>query len=265
MITTAPAAKPDMAGGHVHALYRHGTSFLHRLPPHTKIVAAFAFVFAVVATPREAIWAFGLYAATLVALATVARLGAHFVAARMVLEIPFVLAAMLLPLIAGGEQIEFLGISLSVEGLWDLWNIVAKATLGLFTSIILAGTTEIPDLLRGFDTLRMPRILTAIMGFMVRYLDVVLGELRSMRVAMMSRGYQPSWIGQIKPYAQSIGTIFVRSYERGERVYLAMASRGYQGHMPAAATDHATPAMWVEALAIPGAAWAVAITAMAAT
>jgi cobalt/nickel transport system permease protein len=253
-----------MAGGHVHALYRHGHSPLHRLPPHTKIVAAFAFVFAVVATPREALWAFGVYAAVLAVLATLASLGVKFFATRMVVEIPFVIAALLLPFIAGGATVDVLGVALSREGLWDMWNILAKATLGLGTSIVLGGTTQIPELLRGFDTLRVPRIITAIMAFMVRYLDVVLGEFRRMRVAMSSRGYNPSWIGQIKPFAQSLGRLFVRSYERGERVYLAMASRGYAGHMPAAVTDHATAGRWAAVLSVPVLAWTVAGIAIGA-
>ena len=250
-----------MAVSHVHALYRHGDSLLHRLRPQTKIAAAFLFVFAVVATPREAIWAFGVYAAMLIGLATHARLGVRFVATRMIVEVPFVIAALLFPFLAGGDKIEVLGIALSRTGLWDMWNVLAKATLGLLTSIVLAGTTEIPSMLRGFDALRMPRVLTAIMGFMIRYLDVVLGEFRRMRVAMQSRAHNPRWIGHAKPYATSAGTIFVRSYERGERVYLAMASRGYAGHMPRTATDAAPFSQWVAVLAVPAVAWAVAVAA----
>jgi cobalt/nickel transport system permease protein len=251
-----------VAGGHVHALYRHGDSAIHSLPPHVKIVAALGFVFAIVATPRESMWAFAAYAIVLVSLAAAARLGGRFVVSRLVIEIPFVIVAMLLPFVAGGETVDVLGVALSREGLWDMWNILAKATLGLFTSIVLAATTPIPDLLRGFDTLRVPRVITAIMGFMVRYLDVVLGEFRRMRVAMQSRAYNPTWIGQVTPYAQSIGTMFVRSYERGERVYLSMASRGYTGHMPTSAADRTGLASWLAALAVPVVGWAIALTAL---
>ena len=244
-----------MAGNHVHALYSHGRSVIHLLPPHVKIVAAFAFVFAVVATPREAVWAFLLYGIILGLLATVARLGVRFVALRMVVEIPFIVVALLLPFFAGGEKIDVAGIALSRDGLWDMWNIVAKATLGLLTSVVLAGTTQITELLRGFDTLRMPRVITSIMTFMIRYLDVVLGEFRRMHVAMQSRGYRPRWLGHIKPFAQSIGHLFIRSYERGERVYLAMASRGYTGAMPAVAADRASAAQWLTVLSVPAVAW----------
>lgn len=247
-----------MAGGHVHALYRHGSSRLHRLKPQTKIAAAFLFVFAVVATPREAFWAFAVYGAVLIGLATSARLGVRFVAARMIIELPFVLAALLFPLLAGGVSIDVLGLGLSRSGLWDMWNILAKATLGLLTSIVLAGTTDIPTMLKGFDALRVPRVVTAIMGFMIRYLDVVLGEFKRMRVAMQSRAYHPRWIGQARPYAASTGTIFVRSYERGERVYLAMAARGYDGHMPRTEHEAAPMRQWLAVLALPGLAWMVA-------
>jgi cobalt/nickel transport system permease protein len=179
------------------------------------------------------------------------------VASRLVVELPFVLAALALPVLGGGETIDVLGVSLSRQGLWDMWNILAKATLGLGTSIVLAGTTPIPALLRGLGTLRFPRIVTAIAGFMMRYLDVVLTEFRQMRVAMQSRGYRPRWLGHLKPYAASVGVLFVRSYERGERVYLAMASRGYAGRMPAMAE-------WAAALAVPAAAWLVVALAWSA-
>jgi len=250
-----------MGGGHVHALYRHGDSGLHRLRPQTKIAAAFLFVFAVVATPREAFWAFGVYAVIIISLSSYARLGVRFVASRMVIEIPFVLAALLFPFIAGGAETSVLGVGLSRSGLWDMWNVLAKATLGLLTSIVLAGTTDIPTMLKGLDALRVPRVITAIMGFMIRYLDVILGEFRRMRVAMQSRAYNPKWIGHAKPYATSAGTIFVRSYERGERVYLAMASRGYTGHMPRTGGEEASLRQWTTVLMVPATAWAVAALA----
>lgn len=247
-----------MAGGRVDALYREGDSPLHRMPAHPKILAAFLFVFAVVATPREAMWAFGIDAALLLAAAAVARLGAGFVMRRMLIEIPFIVVAVSLPFFAGGASVDIGGIGLSVEGLWDMWNIVIKATLGLLTSVVLAGTTRVPDLLRGLDTLRMPRIITAIMGFMVRYVDVVVGEFSRTRVAMVSRGYDPHWIGQIGPLARSVGRLFVRSYERGERVYLAMASRGYGGRMPVVDTEVVAPTSWLIAISVPLVAWTLA-------
>ena len=248
-----------MAGGHVHALYRHGHSALHRVAPQVKIVAAFGFVLAVVVTPREAFWAFGLYLTTLAVLIAVAGLPPGYVARRMVVEIPFLIVAVLLPLFGSGDRIEVLGMSLSEQGLWDMWNLLAKATLGLLTAIVLGATTQVPDLLKGLDALHVPGVVTAIISFMVRYVDVILGEFSRMQVAMASRGHEVRSVMGWRPYAKTFGAMFVRTYERGERVYLAMASRGYSGTMPASLRVPAPAAQWVAALGLVAAAWLVAL------
>jgi cobalt/nickel transport system permease protein len=97
-----------VAAGHVHRLYRHGHTPVHRLPAHVKLLALVGFVFVVVATPREAFWAFGVYAALLGAVAVIAAVPARFILRRMVVEIPFVVFALLLPFLAVGPQVEVL-------------------------------------------------------------------------------------------------------------------------------------------------------------
>jgi cobalt/nickel transport system permease protein len=86
-------------------------------------------------------------------------------------------------------------------------------------------------------------------------------EVRRMRVARISRGYDPRWIWQARAVAASAGTLFIRSYERGERVYLAMVSRGYSGAMPVLQELGATRGQWLAALSVPAAAALVAATA----
>jgi cobalt/nickel transport system permease protein len=250
-----------VGGGHSHALYLPGTSPLHRARPQCKLAAAFLFVLAVVATPREAFWAFGVYAAALIVLARVAGLPLPTLARRLVIELPFLLFAVFLPLVGQGERVEVLGVSLAVEGLWAAWNIVAKGTIGVATSVILAATTPVPELLRGLERLRLPAAFTTVAGFMVRYLDVITDEVRRMRIARISRGHDPRWIWQARAVAATAGTLFIRSYERGERVYLAMVSRGYAGSMPVLQDLDASRGQWLAALSLPAAAALVAATA----
>ena len=223
-----------------------------------KLAATVLFVLAVVATPREAFWAFGAHAALVAAAAAAGRLPPAFMARRMLIEVPFLLFAVFLPFIGRGERVDVLGIALSQEGLWAAWNITAKATLGTAASVILAATTPVPDLLKGFARLHFPKVLTAMMGFMVRYLDVVIGELGRMRIALQARAYRPRWFGQARALGAAAGTLFVRSYERGERVYLAMQARGYQGVMPEFETAAAPAGQWAAALAAVALAAAVA-------
>jgi cobalt/nickel transport system permease protein len=234
---------------------------MHRARPQCKLAAAVLFVLAVVATPREAFWAFGVYAVTLAILARVAGLPLGTLARRLVIELPFLLFAVFLPLVGQGERVEVLGVSLASEGLWAAWNIVAKGTIGVATSVLLAATTPVPELLRGLERLRLPSAFTTVAGFMVRYLDVISDELRRMRIARVSRGDDPRWIWQARAVAATAGTMFIRSYERGERVYLAMVSRGYAGSMPVLQDLAASRGQWLAALSLPAAAALVAATA----
>ena len=250
-----------MGTGHAHPLYLPGASPLHRARPQCKVAASLLFVLAVVATPREAVWAYGLYALLLVGLARAGRVPLRLLARRLVIEVPFLLFAVLLPVVGQGERVEVLGLPLAREGLWAAWNILVKGTLGVTASLIVAATTPIPELLRGLERLRLPRAFTSVAGFMVRYADVIADDLRRMRVARLSRGYDPRWIWQARAVAATAGALFIRSYERGERVYLAMVSRGYAGSMPVLEDLAASRRQWLAALAVPAAAAAVALTA----
>ncbi|MEU8569637.1 cobalt ECF transporter T component CbiQ [Streptomyces pathocidini] len=248
-----------MGVGHAHRLYRHGASPVHRLPPHCKITAALCFVVVVVSTPREAVWAFGLYALLLAAAALAARVPARFLLGRLLIEVPFVAFAVLMPFVANGPYVDVLGLSLSEPGLWGAWNILAKGTLGVAASVLLAATTELRELLLGLQRLRMPPLLVQIASFMIRYGDVVGDEMRRMRIARASRGFEARGVRHWGVLAKSAGALFIRSYERGERVHLAMLSRGYAGTMPVIDEVTATPAQWSYAAALPAAALAVCV------
>lgn len=216
-----------------------------------KIVALLLFVLSVVVMPREAFWAYALSGCLLVGVMILAELPAGFVARRMIVEVPILIFALLLPFFGQGETTEVLGLTVSVEGLWGAWTILAKATLGVAASIIVSATTTIPDMLRGLDRIRVPRVITAIAGFMVRYLDIVAGEFSRRRVAMAARGYEPRWLWQNGPLAQSAGSLFIRSFERGERVHQAMVARGFTGRMPVFGDRPATTREWWIGLSVP--------------
>ncbi|WP_031155205.1 cobalt ECF transporter T component CbiQ [Streptomyces xanthophaeus] len=248
-----------MGAGHAHQLYRPGDSPVHRLPPHCKLAATLAFVIVVVSTPREAMWAFGLYAVLLGAVASVARIPVGLLLKRLLIEVPFVAFAVLMPFVAEGERVEVLGLSLSVSGLWGAWNVLAKGTLGVAASVLLASTTELRALLLGLERLKLPPLLVQIATFMIRYGDVITDELRRMSIARRSRGFEARGIRHWGVLAKTAGALFIRSYERGERVYLAMVSRGYTGSMPVIDDVAATRTQWAYAAVLPVTALAVCL------
>ncbi|MFI7075677.1 cobalt ECF transporter T component CbiQ [Micromonospora sp. NPDC049903] len=250
-----------------HVLYRESASPVHRLPPEVKIAAMVAFTVAVVATPREALWAFGVYALLVAAVAALARVPAGWLLLRSTIELPFVLFAVALPFLGTGDRVDVLGLALSVDGLYGAGNILAKGTLGVWASLLLAATTTTRDLIVGLDRLRCPQILTQIATFMLRYLEVLVGEARRMRIARISRGDDPRFLWQVRGFAVGIGALFLRAFERGERVYLAMRSRGYTGRMPVSwsGTGAATTGQWLLAATVPVLAGTVAATATVLT
>ncbi|MFI2712000.1 cobalt ECF transporter T component CbiQ [Micromonospora sp. NPDC018662] len=253
-----------MGAGHGHVLYRESGSPVHRLPPEVKITAMVLFTVAVVATPREAYWAFGGYALLVTAVAALARVGPRWLLGRALIELPFVLFAFALPFLGAGERVEAVGLSLSVDGLHGAFNILAKGTLGVLASLLLAATTTTRDLILGLDRLRCPQILTQIATFMLRYLEVLVGEARRMRLARVSRGDDPRFLWQLRGFAAGVGALFLRAFERGERVYLAMVSRGYTGRMPAVwqGAGAATAGQWAVAATVPVIAASIAAAAL---
>ncbi len=214
-----------------------------------------------VATPREAFWAYGVYASLIVALTLNARVPLLTLLRRLAIETPFLFFVVALPFLARGDRIDVAGLSLSVEGLWGAWNILVKATLGAATMMLLASTTPITSILHGLQKLRVPSVIVAIAGFMIRYADVIASEMRRMKVGRQSRGYEPRVLWQARALASSAGTLFIRSYERGERVHLAMMSRGYSGTMPELAEVDASPTDWLTAFLVPAAAAVICVLA----
>lgn len=205
---------------------------MHRLPPQVKVLAAFLVVCCVVATPREAFWVFGGYLLVLAVIWLLAAIPLGWIARRALIEAPFLVLAVLLPFAEGGQRVPVAGVSLSVAGLLAGWNIVVKGTLGVLTSLTLAATTSPRDLLLGLQRLRVPATVTTIATLMLRYIDVIVGEARRMRIARISRGHNPRLLWQAGATARGVGSLFLRSYERGERVHLAMLARGWNGQLP---------------------------------
>jgi cobalt/nickel transport system permease protein len=250
-----------MGAEHGHRLHYHGHSVVHRLPAHLKVLALLAYVLCVVATPATAYPAFGVHAAALLFAIAVSRVPPTFLLTRMVVETPFVVFALLLPFIATGPQTAVWGITVSEAGLQAGVALLCKGTLGVAASLLLAATTEARDILAGLQRLRLPGQLVEIMGFMVRYLDVATAEMARMRTARLARGFQTRGVRAWPVLARSGGALFIRSYERGERVHLAMLSRGYTGSLPTYAEQPVAGRDRLVAAVLPAVAFATVVAA----
>lgn len=238
-----------MTGGHgADALLLRRRGPLHAQPAHAKLLALVTFIVIVVATPglppeaflggadKAAAWAAGrpyaAYALLLGAVTAFARVPTRVVLRRAVVEAPFVVFALLMPFVAAGERVAVGPLSLSAPGLAGGLTLIVKATIGVVGAVLLAATTSSRELLVGLERLRLPASLIAILSFMVRYIAVVADDGHRMRIARESRGAPRGQTRALVAMAAGAGSLFVRSFERGERVHRAMLSRGYSGRIP---------------------------------
>ena len=172
-------------------------SFVHRLDARVKILLVLVFLLVQVSTPPPHLHAFAVYAGILLWATALARMPAGPVLGRAALVLPFsAFVALGLPFLHGGETVAVFGLHLSRSGLWLLFGATVKAMLAA-TAVIL-----------------------------------LMGEATRLRRAAIARGYAPKWLPQSVIIGRLAGNLFLRSYERAERVYGAMRLRGYRGLLP---------------------------------
>jgi cobalt/nickel transport system permease protein len=230
------------------------------LPSHLKILAALLFIFVGVATPITNWPAFLLYFLLIFAAAAVAKIPLRTLLSRAVIEIPFIFFAVLMPFFGKGDQVDVGPFSLYGDGIEAALSIVAKGTLGVLTAVILSTSTTAREILRGLERLKLPRMMVQIATFMLRYINVISDEMERMKVARESRGFEAKGIQHWKILATVAAALFIRSYERGERIHLAMLSRGYAGELPQEERRRIASTQWLIALSLPIAALTVLIT-----
>ena len=115
------------------------------------------------------------------------------------------------------------------SGLEKFLLINVKAFLAISMSVILTTTTDMMRLLKGMEKMKIPQITISIASFMYRYIFLLIDEVEKMMMAFHSRYIKMSFFQRVKIISQMIGAIFIRTFERGERIYLAMESRGFRG------------------------------------
>ncbi len=179
--------------------------------------------------------------ATLV-VATLAQLGTFRAARSSVLALPFVLAAFPLVFTRPEDplgQIDLGPVTLTISGLGlqMFATIALKSWISVQAALILAMTTPFHELIDGLRAMRLPAIMVSIIGFMYRYLAVLAEEARRLMRARESRSADPRGGGggtirwRASVTGRMAGTLFIRSYERSERIYAAMQARGFEGEL----------------------------------
>ena len=223
--------------------YHHRQSPLHSLDPRIKVILTIAFILSNALLPDGAWIAFALAWGIVLFANIISRLGIGFTFKRSFIALPFALAAITVLFTLPGKPVtsfHFMMWDLTVtdSGLLRFISIVVRSWLSVQMAILLVAVTEFPKIIHALTHLHVPAILTVIISFLYRYLFVLTDEVMRMMRARQARsaaadgirsGGSVAWRAKIA--GNMAGQLFLRSYERSDRIYNAMLSRGYKGEL----------------------------------
>jgi cobalt/nickel transport system permease protein len=247
--------------------YQPRPSLIHRLDARVKLVLALAFILALALAPSGAWPVYVLLFALIFAVEVLSELGVGQVLRRALIALPFALAALPVLFTVPGPalltfQIGPWDLTITGPGLERFISILLKSWISVQMAIVLAASTAFPDLLMAMRAIRVPRLLVAIFGLMWRYLFVLADEALRLLRARSARSGLPglpapedagrsagkvggtiAWRARVT--GGMAGSLFLRSFERSDRIYAAMAARGYDGEVRAFPLPSIAPVSWV--------------------
>lgn len=203
---------------------------IHRLDPRAKVLTTFCFIVIVVSFDKyeaSALLPFFIYP---VALIAVGNLPLGYILNKVLIIIPFALMIGLFNPVFDRQVIMQLG-SIEIWGGWlSCYSILLRAILTASAVIVLVATTGFPAICEALAKLGMPQVFAVQLLFLYRYIFVLTDEGVRIARARQLRTFGRRGLG-IRQFASLAGHLLLRTWERAERIYLAMLARGFSGEI----------------------------------
>lgn len=220
--------------------YLEGGSWFHRADARVKLIMTLGFIFAVATLPPGKWAAFGAMQVLVWLAAGVSRVGLPRVLLRSFVALPFILIALPSMFTRPGVplfdlNLIFFTATATIDGLEFFVSVLMKSWTSVTAACILTATTPPMRLLEALRALRLPAILVSIVMLMYRYLFVLVEEAQRMmraraaRSAAIGANSGGTLVWRAKSAGGMAGSLFIRTLDRSERIYLAMLARGYDG------------------------------------
>jgi cobalt/nickel transport system permease protein len=204
---------------------------VHRLDPRAKVVATLLFVVAVVSFPKYEVLSLLPFFLFPVLIGALGDIPAGFIARKVVAVSPFaVIVGMFNPLFDQGTVAIAPGVTVSA-GWISFASILVKFALTISAALLLIATTSFPGICRGLRRLGFPALFVSQLLFLYRYLFVLMEETMRVVRARDMRSFGTRGTGG-RVFIRIVGTLFLRTVERAERIYGAMLARGFRGEVP---------------------------------
>lgn len=207
-------------------------SSIQRWDPRAKLLSMLILIFAVALLQSIPLVIIGF--AVSFTLLLISKIPLHFayqlIKIVAIFLVPFFI---ILPLTYPGEtEMHFLGMPFAIEGVRLAALIVIKALSIVIAAFVIFGSGRFDIAMIALQDLKCSPVIVQMMLFTYRYIFLFLSEMRRMDIAMKARGFikRPN-LYTLKALGGFIGTLLIRSFERTERIYKAMLSKGYQGEL----------------------------------
>lgn len=217
---------------------------VHRLHPLSKLGVTLVFLVLVTSCAPDTVTGLFPFLLYPVLVLTLADLPASLFFRRLLVVEPLILwIGLLNPLF--DRQVVMLGTLVIAHGWLTLISILLKGSLTVLAVLLLLAVTGLDKIAGALRSLHVPRLFVTIFLLVFRYLSVLGEETTRIQRAYALRA--PGHPG-IRPQAWGslAGQLLLRSFDRAERVYQAMALRGFTGDYPLGGTRR---------LSWPDAAW----------
>lgn len=189
---------------------------LHKFSARIKVIFFIIFLLTVIFTPIKQKVLFLLYGAIISFLIYVSKIPLRFICKRIMEIAPFIIIMLTSTLFRKQGYILF-------------FICTVKAILTILLALIISSTTRFSQLLEALSGLKVPGLFIHLLSFMYRYSFILEDQLLKTRRAYESRNINnKNNFRKVKILSNILGNLFIRAYERSERVYLAMCARGYE-------------------------------------
>jgi cobalt/nickel transport system permease protein len=208
-------------------------SAIHRLDSRVKFIVVVIFTAVVISLPRNSVSILACYAVGPFAILVWARIPLRFVFKHILIVSPFILVlALSCPLYDRTPlDVPFGPFVWKITSGWmRCFAILGKFFVTMLALMALVSTTRFGDLLAGLQRLGMPGLLVIQLGFLYRYIFVLIDKAHHILRARSGRKLRNLGFGaELKTGASMLGSLLVRSIETAENINLAMQGRGFDG------------------------------------
>jgi cobalt/nickel transport system permease protein len=217
-------------------------SYIHRLDARVKIILAFAVIIAIVSVPYSTMvyTVGGIFFAFFIILWALTRLSPVIYLHRLIEIVPLWGIVIFFQIFLKNKYyVDYhaimtlpFGIAIYAESVTFAIILLVKFIVSISFIILLSSTTKLQDMLEGGTRLGLPADFALVLGMMIRYLFVFGYIYRKVNQSLATRCFDAfdrglPWGYRIRQLGYTIGTMFIRAYEQGERVYISMLCRGY--------------------------------------